>query len=49
MTQGMQISGATLAAAPEALRKARGALLGRQHAEGYWCGELTAGTTFESD
>ncbi|MCX6621480.1 MAG: squalene--hopene cyclase [Acidobacteria bacterium] len=45
----MQISGAPLAAAPEAIRKARGALLGRQHAEGYWCGELTAGTALESD
>ncbi len=33
----------------EAVRRAGRFLLGRQHGRGYWCGELEADTTLESD
>ena len=37
------------AEATEAAARAAGALLQQQAAEGFWCGELTADTTLESD
>ncbi len=49
MIPSMQISDAAVASASEALRKAQNALLASQDPEGYWCGELTADTTLESD
>jgi squalene-hopene/tetraprenyl-beta-curcumene cyclase len=39
------LSGRVLAA----MRRAQDYLFGTQHAEGYWCGELEADTTLESD
>jgi len=49
MISGMRISDGVLASATEALRKARNALLALQHPDGYWCGDLTADSTLESD
>ncbi len=49
MSIPVQVAGALEAAALEAARRAADALLARRHAEGYWCGELTADTTLESD
>src|SRR5881394_2008042 len=45
----LQIADTLLAASPAALRRATQFLLSRQAGEGYWCGELTADTTLESD
>lgn len=49
MISSMQTSGGILTTAAEALGKAQSALAALQHPEGYWCGELTADTTLESD
>ena len=49
MTPSMQIADAAFAIASDALRKASDALVAAQHQEGYWCGDLTADTTLESD
>jgi squalene-hopene/tetraprenyl-beta-curcumene cyclase len=45
----LQIADTLLAASSTTLRRATGFLLGRRVGEGYWCGELTADTTLESD
>jgi len=45
----LQIADTLLAASSAALRRATQFLLSRQAGEGYWCGELTADTTLESD
>ncbi|HEV2445816.1 MAG TPA: hypothetical protein VGS58_07840, partial [Candidatus Sulfopaludibacter sp.] len=33
----------------DAMERAAAALFAQQHADGFWCGELTADTTLESD
>ena len=45
----LQIADTLLAASSATLRQAAEYLLGRRAGEGYWCGELTADTTLESD
>ena len=45
----LQIADTLFAASSTTLRRAAGFLLGRRAGEGYWCGELTADTTLESD
>ncbi|HXF27923.1 MAG TPA: squalene--hopene cyclase [Bryobacteraceae bacterium] len=49
MMPGLQIADTLLAGASQAARKAVQALVDMQHADGYWCAELTADTTLESD
>jgi squalene-hopene/tetraprenyl-beta-curcumene cyclase len=49
MTPKAQLSGMLTAAAAEAARRAASHLTALQRPEGYWCGELTADTTLESD
>lgn len=45
----MNTARTTAAAAPEAVRRAAAALFAQQAPNGFWCGELTADTTLESD
>ena len=45
----LQIADALLPASSTTLRRAAEYLLSRRAGEGYWCGELTADTTLESD
>ena len=45
----LQIADTLLAASSATLRRAAEYLLSRRAGEGYWCGELTADTTLESD
>jgi squalene-hopene/tetraprenyl-beta-curcumene cyclase len=45
----LQIADTLLAASSAALQRATQFLLSRQSREGFWCGELTADTTLESD
>jgi squalene-hopene/tetraprenyl-beta-curcumene cyclase len=45
----LQIADTLLAASSATLRRAAWHLLSRQAGEGFWCGELTADTTLESD
>ena len=49
MSPSLQVSDALLTGCAQALRKAAGFLLGKQHRDGYWWGDLTADTTLESD
>ncbi len=49
MSQTVQVVDALASAASRAARRASEWLIGRQHAEGYWWGELTADSTLESD
>jgi len=46
---GLQVTDALLAASTGTLRRASEHLLGRRTRQGFWCGELTADTTLESD
>ncbi|MCU1339933.1 MAG: squalene-hopene cyclase [Bryobacterales bacterium] len=45
----LQIADTLLAASSATMHQAAAYLLGRRAGEGYWCGELTADTTLESD
>jgi len=45
----LQIADTLLPASSGTLRRAVEYLLSRRAGEGYWCGELTADTTLESD
>src|SRR5579863_508556 len=45
----LQVADALLAASSGTLRRASQHLLGRRTSQGFWCGELTADTTLESD
>ena len=49
MTPTIAIADNLVRAIPATLQKAVANLLGQQDARGYWCGELTADTTLESD
>ena len=45
----LQIADTLLTTSSATLRRAAEYLLSRRAGEGYWCGELTADTTLESD
>ena len=49
MKSSLQISDSLTFTVAQAMRKASSALLERQSAEGYWCPDLKADTTLESD
>ncbi len=49
MSAGLQLRDSLVATAAKAIGPAAGYLLDLQHPEGYWCAELTADTTLESD
>lgn len=49
MTPGLQLRDSLVAGAVDAAEKASRYLLDLSEPEGYWCGELTADTTLESD
>jgi len=49
MSPSLQLQESLLSATTTAIRQAAGRLLAQQNARGYWCGELTADTTLESD
>jgi squalene-hopene/tetraprenyl-beta-curcumene cyclase len=49
MTPSLPVADSLVANAAEAIRRASQALLERQYAEGFWCADLTADTTLESD
>ena len=49
MSPSLQFQESLLSATTAAIRQASGRLLAQQNARGYWCGELTADTTLESD
>lgn len=49
MTPGLQVAGALLAAASRAALRGSSRILGLQRADGFWCGDLTADSTLESD
>lgn len=49
MSSGAQIQDLRTEAVTHAVRRAAECLLARQHPQGYWCAELTADTTLESD
>jgi squalene-hopene/tetraprenyl-beta-curcumene cyclase len=49
MTPSLPVVESLVATAAEAIKRASQALLERQYAEGFWCAELTADTTLESD
>ena len=49
MTPTLAITESLVRAIPAALQRAAANLVARQDARGYWCGELTADTTLESD
>jgi squalene-hopene/tetraprenyl-beta-curcumene cyclase len=49
MTPSLPVADSLVANAAEAIRRASQALLERQYADGFWCADLTADTTLESD
>ncbi len=49
MTPGLQLADSVVAGVSHAVLRASGRLLGLQHPDGFWCGELTADSTLESD
>ncbi len=49
MSPSLQLADAAAAAADRAARISAASLMSRRLDEGYWCGELTADTTLESD
>ena len=49
MSPGLGIRSALAAAADQSVRRAADSLLRQQHPSGYWCAELTADSTLESD
>src|SRR5256885_3637937 len=49
MSPGLQIADSLVAATATAAQRATDFLLSIQHEQGYWCAELTADTTLESD
>jgi squalene-hopene/tetraprenyl-beta-curcumene cyclase len=49
MTPGLQVADALVAGASRAANRASNRLLGLQRADGFWCGDLTADSTLESD
>jgi len=49
MTPGLQVADALLTAASGAALRGSNRLAGLQHEAGYWCGDLTADSTLESD
>ena len=49
MSPSLQVSDALITGCTQTLRRAVGFLLGKQHRDGYWWGDLTADTTLESD
>src|SRR5439155_17513755 len=49
MSPSLQVTDALLTGCSQALRRAVGFLLGKQHRDGYWWADLTADTTLESD
>ena len=49
MTPGLQVADALVAGLSRAALRASSHLLGLQRADGFWCGELTADSTLESD
>jgi len=49
MTPGLQVADALVAGVSRATHRASGRLLNLQRADGFWCGELTADSTLESD
>jgi squalene-hopene/tetraprenyl-beta-curcumene cyclase len=49
MSPSLQVSDAVITGCTQALRRAVDFLLGKQHRDGYWWGDLTADTTLESD
>ena len=49
MSPSLQVSDPLIAGCTTALRRAVGFLLGKQHRDGYWWGDLTADTTLEAD
>ena len=49
MTPGLQVAGELLAAASRATLRGSSRLLAFQRGDGFWCGDLTADSTLESD
>jgi len=49
MTPSLPVADSLVANAAEAITRASQALLERQYADGFWCADLTADTTLESD
>ncbi len=49
MSPSLQVSDTRLTGCAQAMRQAVGFLLGKQHRDGYWWGDLTADATLESD
>jgi squalene-hopene/tetraprenyl-beta-curcumene cyclase len=49
MSPTVELKGVLVRAIPAAMERAAANLVARQDASGYWCGELTADTTLESD
>jgi squalene-hopene/tetraprenyl-beta-curcumene cyclase len=49
MSPSLQVSDTRLTSCAQAMRRAVGFLLGKQHRDGYWWGDLTADATLESD
>jgi squalene-hopene/tetraprenyl-beta-curcumene cyclase len=49
MKPSLELADSLIAHAAEAIKQASQSLLDRQDAEGYWCSDLTADTTLESD
>ena len=49
MSASVQVQDTLAGATARALQKAAGSLVARQHADGYWWGDLTADSTLESD
>lgn len=49
MSPSLQLQETLLSSATAAIRRASSRLLAQQNARGYWCAELTADTTLESD
>jgi squalene-hopene/tetraprenyl-beta-curcumene cyclase len=49
MKPSLELADSLIANATEAIKQASQCLFDRQYAEGYWCADLTADTTLESD
>jgi squalene-hopene/tetraprenyl-beta-curcumene cyclase len=49
MTPSLPVADSLIANVAEGIRRAAQALLERQYADGFWCADLTADTTLESD
>jgi squalene-hopene/tetraprenyl-beta-curcumene cyclase len=49
MTPSLPVADSLIVSAAEAIKRSSQALLERQYAEGFWCADLTADTTLESD